>query len=81
MHIILSAMIDRFLAIREPLAQQLEHWSGDLLDPKYLFNDWLALMNYRSQLGILELLCEGQEDAIGQWRENTDIDLNDHLSA
>jgi len=51
-----------------------------LLDPKHPFNDWLALMNYRSQLRILELLCEDQEDAVTQWRENTDIDLSEHLT-
>lgn len=80
MHIILSAMIDRFLAIREPMAQQLAEWSRDLLDPKNPFNDWLALMNHRSELRILELLCEGQEDAVSQWRENTDVTLSEHLS-
>ncbi|MGB5306128.1 MAG: magnesium transporter CorA family protein [Gammaproteobacteria bacterium] len=80
MHLITNTMIDRFLAIREPMAQQLQVWSRELLDPKHPFNDWLALMNYRSQLRILELLCEDQEDAVTQWRENTDIDLTEHLT-
>ncbi len=80
LHIILNTMIDRFLAIREPLAQQLVDWSRDLLDPSHPFNDWLALMHHRSQLRVLELLCEGQEDAVSLWRENTDIAMSEHLS-
>ncbi|MAT64556.1 MAG: hypothetical protein CMN57_02795 [Gammaproteobacteria bacterium] len=80
MHLILSNMVDRFLSMREPLTVQLEDWRRDLLDPNHPFDDWLALMNYRSRLRQLELLCEGQEDAITVWRDNTDIEIDDHLA-
>lgn len=80
MHLILSNMVDRFLSMREPLTVQLENWRRDLLDPQHPYNDWLGLMNYRSSLRQLELLCEGQEDAITLWRDNTDIEIDDHLA-
>jgi len=80
MHLVMSAMVDRFLAMREPLTQQLEEWQQHLLDPRHPFDDWMALMDYRGQLRSLSLLCEGQEDAILQWRENTDAEIDDHLA-
>jgi magnesium/cobalt transport protein CorA len=80
MHQIMSAMVDRFLAMREPLVEQLDTWREELLDPRHPFDDWLALMAYRSQLRSLALLCEGQEDAIIQWRDNTEREIDDHLA-
>lgn len=80
MHLILTNMVDRFLQMREPLTEQLETWRRDLLDPGHPFDDWLALMNHRSQLRQLELLCEGQEDAITVWRDTTGVDIDDHLA-
>lgn len=79
MHLILNALVDRFLELREPLSLQLETWRRQLLDPRHPFDDWLTLMDHRYQLRTLELLCEGQEDAIIQWRDNTDIEMDDHL--
>lgn len=80
MHLIMSTMVDRFLSLRDPLSAQLDEWRRNLLDPNHPFNDWLALMEYRSQLRTLALLCEGQEDAVGAWRDFTDIEIDDHLA-
>lgn len=80
MHLILTNMVDRFLQMREPLTEQLETWRRDLLDPNHPFDDWLALMNHRSQLRQLELLCEGQEDAITVWRDTSGVEMDDHLA-
>ncbi len=80
MHLILSAIVDRFLELRDPLTLQLEAWRQNLLNPKHPFNDWLTLMNHRNHLRTLEMLCEEQEDAIIQWRENTSIEMDDHIA-
>ena len=80
MHQIMSAMVDRFLAMREPLTEQLQRWRHDLLDPHHPYSDWMALMDYQSQLRTLSLLCEGQEDAIIQWREETSIEMDEHMA-
>jgi len=80
MHLILNAMVDRFLAMRESLTLQLEQWRGDLLDPKNPFDDWRTLMDHRRQLRKLEMLCEEQEDAVSGWREMTAVEIDDHLA-
>ena len=80
MHQIMSSMVDRFLAMREPLTEQLQRWRQDLLDPHHPYSDWMALLDYQSQLRTLSLLCEGQEDAIIQWREETGIEMDEHMA-
>jgi len=80
MHQIMNTMVDRFLAMREPLAGQLERWRHDLLDPHHPYSDWMELLDYQSQLRSLSLLCEGQEDAIQQWREETSVDMDEHMA-
>jgi len=80
MHMIFSTMVDRFMSLRDPLSIQLDEWRRNLLDPNHPFNDWLALMEHRSHLRKLALLCEGQEDAVGAWRDFTEIEIDDHLA-
>jgi magnesium/cobalt transport protein CorA len=80
MHHIMSTMVDRFLAMREPLSEQLDRWRHALLDPRHPHSDWMALMDYQSQLRQLTLLCEGQEDAITQWREETRGEMDEHMT-
>jgi len=80
MHQIMSTMVDRFLAMREPLSEQLQRWRHDLLDPHHPYSDWMELMDYQSQLRTLSLLCEGQEDAIIQWREDTSAEMDEHMA-
>ncbi len=79
-HLVLTAMVDRFLALREPLAQQIEQWRHDLIDPDNPFDDWMTVLAHRSQLRKLERLCEEQEDALITWRDETDAELDDHLA-
>jgi magnesium/cobalt transport protein CorA len=66
---ILNAMIDRYLELRVPLAERLDRWQRDLLDPTRPFNDWHALLDQRTELRILEHLCEEQRDAIQEWTD------------
>jgi len=80
MHMILNSMVDRFLALREPLTLQMEEWADKLLDPKDPFDDWYVVMGHRRQLRRLEILCEEQEDALVTWRDSTRCDISEHLN-
>ncbi len=79
MHLILNAMVDRFLALREPLARQMEFWTDRLLDPRKHINKWYRVMGHRAQLRRLEILCDEQEDALTTWRDSTRVDLDEAL--
>lgn len=80
MHLILSAQADRFMAMREPMSEQLDTWRRDLLDPRHPFDDWMTLMNYGSQLRKMQMVFEEQDEAVTAWREDTDIEIDDHLA-
>jgi magnesium transporter len=67
---LLNAMVDRYLALRQPLTAQLERWQRLLLDPRRPFDDWYALLEARDELRRLEQLCEEQLDAIQEWRDD-----------
>jgi Mg2+ and Co2+ transporter CorA len=66
---ILNGMVDRYLDLRQPLTEQLEHWQRELLDPRRPFRDWVALLESRRQLRKLENLSEEQLDALQEWRD------------
>ena len=55
---------------RKELTQQLDHWQAELLKPGTRFSDWGALMGARSQLQVLEDLCDEQRDAMQEWLDS-----------
>jgi magnesium transporter len=65
-----NAMVDSYLAVRKDLAAQLGHWQTELLKPQTRFTDWNALMAARSQLHVLEDLCDEQHDAMQEWLDS-----------
>ena len=65
----LNGLVDRYLELRQPLTDQLETWQRELLDPRRPFRDWVALLEARRQLRILENLSEEQLDALQEWRD------------
>lgn len=79
LHLLLNAMVDRFLALREPLTQQMEVWMERLLDPRRRTSKWYRVMSHRSQLRRLEVLCDEQEDALVTWRDNTRLEIAESL--
>jgi len=79
MHLLLNTMVDRFLALREPLTQQMEVWMERLLDPRRRTSKWYRVMSHRSQLRRLEVLCDEQEDALVTWRDNTRLEIAESL--
>ncbi|MCK5858604.1 magnesium transporter CorA family protein [Abyssibacter sp.] len=76
-HFVLDVMVDRYLAIREPLGKAFEDLQESLLDPDNPFNDWKALLNTRKQARKLESLSGGQLEALDAWRRQTRFDLTD----
>ncbi|MDP2433370.1 MAG: magnesium transporter CorA family protein [Pseudomonadota bacterium] len=79
MHLILNAMVDRFLALREPLTEHMEVWADRLLDPRKQFSEWYQVMGHRSQLRRLEILCDEQEDALVTWRDSSHLEVGENL--
>lgn len=66
---LLNAMVDQYLALRQPLTAQIDRWQRALLNPRSPFNDWNALLDARIELRKLDHLCEGQRDAIQELRD------------
>lgn len=66
----LNGMVDRYLELREPLADRLDRWQRDLLDPQRPFTNWSALLEARIELRKLENLSEGQYDALTEMRDS-----------
>jgi Mg2+ and Co2+ transporter CorA len=66
---LLNDMVDRYLDLRQPLADQLERLQRELLDPRRPFRDWPRLLQARTELRRLESLCEEQLDALQEWRD------------
>lgn len=73
---LLNAMVDQYLALRQPLTTQLDRWQRALLDPRRPFKDWLALLDARIELRRLDHLCEEQHDALQELRDHF-TDLHD----
>jgi len=67
---LLNAMVDQYLALREPLTGQIDRWQRALLNPRNRFNDWSALLDARIELRKLDQLCEGQHDALQEFRDH-----------
>jgi magnesium transporter len=66
---LLNAMVDQYLALRQPLTGQIDRWQRALLNPRSRFNDWSALLDARIELRKLDHLCEGQRDAMQELRD------------
>ena len=66
---LLSGLVDRYLALRQPLTAQLESWQRNLLNPRRPFKDWTTLLEARMELRKLQHLSEEQLDAIQEWRD------------
>jgi len=75
-HVIIDMMVDRFLAIREPLDRELTLLQDELLDPGSARNDWRTLLSARREVRRLETLADAQLDALDAWRRNSRTDWN-----
>lgn len=76
LHLLLDEISDSFLAIREPLVNQVSDWQRKLLDPNDPYNDWQVIMKVKSSLRALNTNLELQREVLARWRENTRYELN-----
>lgn len=90
-HAVLDTMVDRYLAIREPLTDRLTEIQDLLLDPDHPSDDWKQLLLDRRAMRKLNMLCNNQLDAIDQFGRNGRVewtqpqtvrmrDLEEHIS-
>ena len=66
----INGMVDSYLELRRDLTAELERWQVHLLRNNARNTDWNALMHARSQLHVLEDLCEEQLDAMQEWLDS-----------
>ena len=78
---LLSAMVDHYLELRQPLAQRLDEWQRLLLDPRKPFDDWVKLLASRQQIREVQNLSEEQRDAVQEWRDYRIADLSQAMHA
>ncbi len=75
-----DTVVDGYLDLRRQLAQELTGWQEGLLRPGARDADWSAMMVARSQIHVLEDLCEEQADAIQEWLDTAANQLPPMLS-
>ena len=78
---LLSAMVDHYLELRQPLARRLDEWQHLLLDPRKPFDDWVKLLASRQQIREVQNLSEEQRDAVQEWRDYRIADLSQAMHA
>lgn len=74
---LLSGIIDQYLLLRDPLAEEYHYWQMQLLDKTSIFKNWHHLLNYKTNIQRLSILCEQQLDAVNQWRQAIDNEINE----
>ncbi|MCB1759756.1 MAG: magnesium transporter CorA family protein [Gammaproteobacteria bacterium] len=80
LYLAIDRITDALLERRNVTSELLSGWQDRLLDPNDQFSDWRALMRLRSQLRRLEVASEAQIDALREWREQTRLVIDSHLS-
>ncbi len=79
LYLLLEQIVDGLLARRDITSEVLSRWQERLLDGTDQFDDWRALMNLRGRLRRLEVVTEGQLDAVDDWRELSSLELDNAL--
>ncbi|MGH8445318.1 MAG: magnesium transporter CorA family protein [Solimonas sp.] len=78
-HQMLDTMVDRFLAVKEPMIALLTQMQDDLLDPQQSMSDWRQLLQGRKQVRRLEALAESQIEALDAWRRGSSFEWSKTL--
>lgn len=80
LHQVLNQVVESLLESRSISAEQLTCWQDRILERDAQFDEWRALMRLRGNLRRLEVVSEGQMDALESWREQTRYDLDSSLA-
>jgi magnesium transporter len=73
-YLMVDAMVDRYLQIREPMNRQLTQMQDALLDAGDAMKDWRQLLVGRREARRLEALSEDQLEALEAWHRNSRFD-------
>ena len=76
---LLSAIVDGYLARRQPLNELIVSWQSDLLNPEDPFDDWQMLLNSTKDFRRLEADCEQLEVAVKSFRDETRAEIDESL--
>jgi magnesium transporter len=85
LYLVLDAVIDQSLFLRNPLSQQLTEWQNLMLEKNNRFHAWNEFMGFKNIVEQLTILSEDQDDAIESWQKYSrhmqqqqfNINLND----
>ncbi len=70
--------VNRFLEVKQGLDIRLAAWQKKLLQAKRS-PDWTSLIDFKTDVRRLRMLCEEQQDAVNAWRANLRLDIHkDH---
>lgn len=70
-YLMVDAMVDRYLLIREPMNRHLTELQDALLEPADPSHDWRQLLVGRRETRRLEALSESQLEALDAWHRNS----------
>jgi magnesium/cobalt transport protein CorA len=79
-YLLLDRVINSLLNRRKGIAELLSDWQMRLLDEENAFKEWRSLMQLRIHLRSLEAVSEAQQDAFANWRQQTDLNIDENLS-
>lgn len=80
LYLLLDQITNTLLARRDVTTELISHWQDCLLERCGQFSDWQSLMRLQSQLRRLEVVAEGQLDAMLEWRTQTDHEFDASLA-
>jgi magnesium transporter len=74
----LDFFVNRFLEIKQNIDLRLAAWQKKLLQAKRS-PDWGSLIDFKTDVRRLRMICEEQQDALNAWRANLRLDIHkDH---
>lgn len=77
--LLLDEVVDNFLDLRGPLLERFSHWQNALFLKSDPHVDWLAFLNFKTEIRKLRTLSEDQQEVIYQWHQDNQIGLPEQL--
>jgi magnesium/cobalt transport protein CorA len=79
-YLLLDRIINSLLNRRDGIAELLSDWQMSLLDKENAFKEWRSLMQLRIHLRRLEAMSEAQQDEFANWRQQTNLKIDENLT-
>lgn len=75
--LLLDEIVDNFLDLRKNLLEKFSYWQQELFLESKQSVDWIAFLNFKTEIRKLRILSEDQLEVIYQWRQDNEVGLND----